>query len=119
MNATLTSEQRRHFRFQLEEPVRIQLQGDSMLISGSLVNLSVGGAFIRCMTPVEPGRELRCAFMVPHAGSKEVVVCQGAVRWVAPADALRTSGPGFGVGFTEIEPRTAAFLEVVAREQQS
>jgi len=119
MHVTSISEQRRHFRFQLEEPVRIQLQGDSTLVSGCLVNLSVGGAFIRCVTPVEPGRELRCAFMVPHAGSKEVVVCQGAVRWVATPEVLRASGPGFGVRFTKVEPKTAAFLEVVARDQQS
>jgi hypothetical protein len=101
---------RRHPRISYSEPIRIQFEGDCALVAGCLVNLSVGGAFVRCITPVEVGREFKCAFFLPIQGKKKLVCCRGEVTWIAPPEIRRTIGPGFGLCFTQSQPESAAML---------
>lgn len=112
-----TAEQRRYPRFPVQEPVRLQFEGDIASVAGCLINLSVGGAFVRCSTPVEVGRALKVAFLLIHQGSREVVLCQGRVCWVVSPELRRTVGPGFGVRFTEIQPETLALLKIISHDR--
>lgn len=110
MHAIPTPNQRRHPRVPSSEPARIYFSGDQSSVAGCLVNLGLGGAFVRCATPVEVGRQLVCAFFLQHGGDKQLVGCKGTVRWLADGAVRRAAGPGFGVRFDEHRPDTAALL---------
>ena len=103
MYALETQEERRYPRVPTGEAIRIQFEGDPALVAGSLVNVGVGGAFVRCAHPVEVGRELKCAFFVATQGEQQLVCCRAKVAWVVSPDARRKSGPGFGVTFTRYQ----------------
>jgi hypothetical protein len=101
----------------VQEPVRLRFEGDARAVNGCLLNLSVGGAFIRCSTPVELGRPLKCAFLLAHDTAQDVVVCEGTVRWVPSVETLQSIGPGFGMEFTKLAPKIRCFLEVVTEDR--
>jgi Tfp pilus assembly protein PilZ len=115
MYALEAQEERRYPRVPTGEAIRIQFEGDSALVAGSLVNVGVGGAFVRCAHPVEVGRELKCAFFVATQGEQQLVCCRARVAWVAPTDGRRRSGPGFGVSFTRYQHDSFELLSSFTR----
>lgn len=90
-------EKRNYQRYATSGPVALRLRGDGCNVSGSLVNVSEGGALVRCATPVEIGRDVICVFAVGTQSVKTV----GQVRWVIEEDLRRQVGPGFGISFRE------------------
>lgn len=111
-------DERRHPRIPHSEPIRIQFQGDHVLVAGCVLNLSIGGAYIRCGTPVEVGREAKCAFFLEHQGKKQLVCCRGLVSWIAPPELRRIVGPGFGLQFTQSPPESLATLQAFVSQRQ-
>ena len=101
-------------RHLLEQAVRIRFDGDIATVSGCLVNISEGGAFIRCSVPVEVGRVLKCAFLPPRGGPQDVEVCRATVRWVPGPEVRRRLGPGFGIEFVEPRPATRPKTDAMA-----
>ena len=90
-------EKRSHQRYATSGPVALRLRGDSCNVSGSLVNISEGGALVRCSTPVEIGRDLICVFSLGTQSIKTV----GKVCWVIGDELRRQVGPGFGISFRD------------------
>jgi Tfp pilus assembly protein PilZ len=105
-----TIRNRKHSRVPAAEPVRIYFQGDQRSVGGFLVNLGLGGAFVRCAIPVEVGRQLICAFFLTNGDDKQLVGCKGTVRWTADDEVRSSVGPGFGLRFEEQRLDTAATL---------
>lgn len=114
-----TIRNRKHSRVPAAEPVRIYFHGDQGSVAGVLVNLGLGGAFVRCAIPVEVGRQLVCAFFLAHGGHKQLVGCKGTVRWTADDEVRRSVGPGFGLCFEEQRPDTAAALRSWVEQAQA
>lgn len=100
-------QQRKHERFAVQKPARLWFRGDRGSVGGLLVNLGVGGAYVRCANPVEVGRDVVCAFVVDD---DHPVACKGKVAWIAPAAVRAVAGPGFGIRFAEPQQQLAPLL---------
>lgn len=103
--------QRKHVRFAVQTPARLWFRGDQGSVGGLLVNLGVGGAYVRCANPVEVGRDVVCAFVIADAQS---VACKGRVAWIAPAAVRAALGPGFGICFAKPQQQLAPMLAATA-----
>ena len=102
-------QKRQHRRVPLGEPARIFLRGDASGVTGCIVNIGEGGAYVRCSTPVEVDRELVCVFAL-GPDENTLIKCRARVRWVAPEAVRRSAGPGFGISFDRATPETHAVL---------
>ena len=105
------SQRRRSPRITTNQPVRLRFRGDKANVGGCLADLGWGGAYVRCSTPVEIGRQLACGFELDNNGTRHVIRCAAEVVWVSAGDVRRTRGPGFGVRFVSTPPEVIALLK--------
>jgi len=83
-------------RFAMDD-VRCEVDGTSLAVA----NLSVGGFFVACDSPLPAGQSVAFALVFPDGWRAAAV---GRVAWVNGQDSLRTPGlpAGFGITITEI-----------------
>jgi c-di-GMP-binding flagellar brake protein YcgR len=105
------SQRRRSPRVATNQQVQIRFRGDKANVGGCLTDLSWGGAYVRCSTPVEVGRQLACGFELDESGTRHVIRCAAEVVWVSAGDVRRTRGPGFGVRFVGTPPEVVELLK--------
>jgi c-di-GMP-binding flagellar brake protein YcgR len=105
------SQRRRSPRVSTNQPVKIRFRGDKATVGGCLTDLGWGGAYVRCSTPVEIGRQLACGFELDSNGTRHVIRAAAEVVWVAAGDVRRIRGPGFGVRFVATPPEVIELLK--------
>lgn len=108
----MASNNRRHHRVKprlLSARLRV---GGKLHIGVAVQDLSLGGAYVRCLTPTEVDAHVVLDILVP--GLKAPLRLPGRVAYVvSPADAeADQTEPGFAIGFNEpLPPHTHLGLE--------
>jgi hypothetical protein len=72
-------------------------------IPGTIVNISEGGAFIKCFTQLQPGMAIDFEIQLPKGGGYVKLLCRSRVVYVKPYLAMQRSLmiPGIGLEFLE------------------
>ncbi|MFN7940748.1 MAG: TIGR02266 family protein [Thermoanaerobaculia bacterium] len=95
------AERRLHVRIPLETQVRIEYPDFRGFVEEICKNVSIGGMFVECLQPPEPGTRVRFALRLPDPASR-IVEGAGEIAWRRhPADS-EGPRPGFGVQFTDL-----------------
>jgi uncharacterized protein (TIGR02266 family) len=85
---------------------------------GVLGNLGEGGLFIHAPAPFSAGSRIRLAFHLDQSDSPGPVEASGVVTWIRRYGEDRL--PGFGVRFTEIDPKHQQCVrELLARRREA
>ena len=96
-------ERRQDPRAPIETVVRIEYGDFRGFVREFCRDVSVGGMFVECPNPPEPGRAVRFELELP-APVPQRIVGRGEVAWRRlPSEEARLR-PGFGLRFTEIDP---------------
>lgn len=67
-------------------------------------DISVGGMFVECQTPLPVGTEIRFDLHLPPP-KRGVVRGEGLVVWCRPFEEGQSRPGGFGVRFVQLDPR--------------
>lgn len=103
---------RPHFRRSRRQPVSIRVRfrrdapGASLEREGTLIDLSVQGAFVGTTHPMAKGSQVRMVFSSPTAW--EPLEVGATVRWLS--DGTGSDPVGFGVRFESLSPHEATAL---------
>lgn len=106
---------RRHPRLLRSIPVDYRIRGESFTNFTS--NLSAGGAFIRTIDPATPSNIMELTFRIPEFPNP--LPLAGKVVWVNEYETYRkkSSLPGMGVEFVDLNPALRQSLEDFIRDQ--
>jgi len=99
----LSGLERRARRSTVSLPVTVRSRGSA--VSGWVLNLSSGGAFVAANCLAEVGRSVELSFQLPGGTLQE---CRAKVIWTQPAPGTPA---GFGVSFLLLSDATRAALE--------
>jgi Tfp pilus assembly protein PilZ len=102
---------RRHPRVRPKQLATRVRSGDDLHIGLGIENISMGGAFVRCNTPMKVGRAVTLEVM--RAGASQLLEIDGtitsSVTMAAAAAAHRSAG--MGISFDRLPPSVALRLE--------
>lgn len=106
---------RREHRVACNAPVLVTNGDDA--VPGVSADLGAGGVYVATDLPVAADNPVELTFVVPGEEPRQVSAT-GRVAWENSADSRKKpSLPiGFGVGFTEIDPAAASFIEAFVDE---
>lgn len=117
----MANERRRHKRVPVDIPAGVYIKGTPAAIDASLINISMGGAFVSAAVDVPIGAEvlveLRFRGSIVLAG-KTLSLEELDAKY--PSDEPQSSivrwkeaegGPGFGIEFVDLQPEKARFIE--------
>lgn len=103
--------ERRRKRFSYSGSIEYLKNGEA--ITGSITDISTGGLFIAAGQDSMPDDPVDFAFTLPHPEQAIIVAARGRVTWTnSSADPSKsTYPPGFGVEFTDIDPKVVTLIE--------
>jgi hypothetical protein len=103
----MTNDERRQHR-RHKVTIAVGMQADAAaLISGTMEDVSLGGALIRAARPPKEGGEVSV-----------VVLRDGEAPLSLPATVCRVIGDGVGIAWGELDGEGQAFVASVARDDQ-
>lgn len=107
-SGSLSLNQQRYYRAQLELPIRMKYAGEQF--DAVLLNISAGGAGTKTEKPLKSGAPVSLVFPIPGSNSEEPVELPGRVTW--------TNKDGqYGIQFGEISPSLRTSLQRWLRAQ--
>jgi transcriptional regulator with PAS, ATPase and Fis domain len=99
---SLSLNQQRYYRAQLELPIKTKYSGEQF--DAVLLNISAGGAGIRAEKPLKSGAPVALVFTIPGSNTDTPVELPGRVTWT------NKSGQ-YGIQFAEIPPALRTSLQ--------
>lgn len=74
------------------------------VVEGTILNISEGGAFLKCFPDLKEGKEILFHLELPNGDGYVKLACRGRVVYVKPYYVERSlMVPGMGIEFTELE----------------
>jgi c-di-GMP-binding flagellar brake protein YcgR len=112
MNSPDSTQRREHQRVVVKWPVTMMTpEGD---MDGTIENISAGGAYIRCGTPLFT-RDLFILSILSHNGEDTWIGAE--VVWIdIPPDHNSEVAVGMGVRFTNISPEVLKFIDAAVSQ---
>jgi DNA-binding NtrC family response regulator len=101
-SGSLSLNQQRYYRAQLELPIKTKYAGEEF--DAVLLNISAGGAGVRTEKPLKSGAPVALAFPIPGSNIQAPVEFPGRVTWT------NKSGQ-YGIQFAEIQPALRTSLQ--------
>ena len=101
-SGSLSLNQQRYYRAQLELPIKMKCAGE--LFDAVLLNISAGGAGVRTEKPLKSGSPVALVFPIPGNNTEVPVDLPGRVTWT------NQSGQ-YGIQFGEISPSLRTSLQ--------
>ena len=101
-SGSLSLNQQRYYRAQLELPIKMKYAGE--LFDATLLNISAGGAGVRTEKPLKSGSPVALVFPIPGNNTEAPVDLPGRVTWT------NQSGQ-YGIQFGEISPSLRTSLQ--------
>jgi len=101
-SGSLSLNQQRYYRAQLELPIKMKYAGE--LFDAALLNISAGGAGVRTEKPLKSGSPVALVFPIPGNNTEAPVDLPGRVTWT------NQSGQ-YGIQFGEISPSLRTSLQ--------
>jgi len=101
-SGSLSLNQQRYYRAQLELPIKMKCAGE--LFDAVLLNISAGGAGVRTEKPLKSGSPVALVFPIPGNNTEAPVDLPGRVTWT------NQSGQ-YGIQFGEISPSLRTSLQ--------
>ena len=101
-SGSLSLNQQRYYRAQLELPIQAKYAGEQF--DAVLLNISAGGAGIRAEKPLKSGAPVALVFAIPGSNPETPVELPGRVTWT------NKSGQ-YGIQFAEIPPALRTSLQ--------
>jgi c-di-GMP-binding flagellar brake protein YcgR len=103
-----TAEKRHHPRAKATFPVLVE-KSHGLFMNGKTENISHGGAFIRCLEPLQPNEVFQIEFSGAHLDHR--MKAKAEVIWsnVCGFDE-KVESSGMGVRFTEISPEARTII---------
>ncbi len=99
---SLSLNQQRYYRAQLELPIKAKYSGEQF--DAVLLNISAGGAGIRAEKPLKSGAPVALVFPIPGSNTDTPVELRGRITWT------NKSGQ-YGIQFAEIPPALRTSLQ--------
>ena len=101
-SGSLSLNQQRYYRAQLELPIKTKYAGEQF--DAVLLNISAGGAGVRTEKPLKSGAPVALVFPIPGSNTQAPVELPGRVTWT------NKSGQ-YGIQFAEIPPALRTSLQ--------
>jgi transcriptional regulator with PAS, ATPase and Fis domain len=101
-SGSLSLNQQRYYRAQLELPIKMKYAGE--LFGAVLLNISAGGAGVKTEKPLKSGATVALVFPIPGNNTESPVDLPGRVTWT------NQSGQ-YGIQFGEISPSLRTSLQ--------
>src|SRR5438270_7519626 len=101
-SGSLSLNQQRYYRAQLELPIKTKYAGEQF--DAVLLNISGGGAGVRTEKPLKSGAPVALVFAIPGSNTETPVELPGRVTWT------NKSGQ-YGIQFSEIAPSLRTSLQ--------
>lgn len=109
----MASNRRRHQRVKPKQLISRVQGGDALHIGLVVENISVGGAFVRCASPMRVGTRVKLELQRPGA-STPITVSGVVASAVNPAQAAeRKVSAGMGIAFDAMPPHVEARIESI------
>jgi transcriptional regulator with PAS, ATPase and Fis domain len=101
-SGSLSLNQQRYYRAQLELPIKMKYAGEQF--DAVLLNISAGGAGTKTEKPLKSGSPVALVFPIPGSNTEDSVELPGRVTWT------NRSGQ-YGIQFSEIPPSLRTSLQ--------
>ncbi len=103
-----TAEKRQHPRAKATFPVLVE-KSHGLFMNGKTKNISHGGAFIRCLEPLQPNEIFQIEFSGAHLDHRMKAVAEVIWSNICGMDE-EVESSGMGVRFTEVSPEARTII---------